>query len=67
MPFEISPDEKLLTPGEVAAMLRVDPKTVLRWSRQKKLSSIRTPGGTRRFSEKQVRGYLNAWDGDPPA
>jgi excisionase family DNA binding protein len=60
---QIKPDKRLLTPGEVATMLRVDPKTVTRWARGGKLSSIRTPGGHRRYIESEVRGYLNNWDG----
>ena len=38
--------EALLTPAEVAALFRVDPKTVTRWAKAGKLSSIRTLGGT---------------------
>jgi excisionase family DNA binding protein len=60
---QIKPDNRLLTPAEVAAMLRVDPKTVTRWARGGKLSSIRTPGGHRRYSEREVRGFLNGWQG----
>jgi excisionase family DNA binding protein len=60
---QIKPDNRLLTPAEVAAMLRVDPKTVTRWARGGKLSSIRTPGGHRRYSESEVRGFLNSWQG----
>src|SRR5260370_42333373 len=60
---QIKPDNRLLTPAEVAAMLRVDPKTVTRWARGGKLSSIRTPGGHRRYSENEVRGFLNGWQG----
>ncbi|HEX9514713.1 MAG TPA: BldC family transcriptional regulator [Streptosporangiaceae bacterium] len=59
--MQIEPDNRLLTPAEVAAMLRVDPKTVTRWARAGKLSSIRTPGGHRRYSESEVRGFLNSW------
>jgi excisionase family DNA binding protein len=44
-------------------MLRVDPKTVTRWARAGKLSSIRTPGGHRRYSESEVRGFLDSWPG----
>jgi len=50
--------ERLLTPGEVASILRVDPKTVTRWARAGKLSSIRTPGGHRRYSETEVRAWM---------
>ena len=37
--------EALLTPAEVAAMFRVNPKTVTRWARAGKISAIRTLGG----------------------
>jgi excisionase family DNA binding protein len=40
--------ERLLTPGEVAALFRVDPKTVTRWAASGRISSIRTPGGAAR-------------------
>jgi excisionase family DNA binding protein len=50
--------ERLLTPGEVALMFRVDPKTVTRWAKAGKLSSIRTLGGHRRYRESEVRELL---------
>ncbi len=50
--------ESLLTPAEVAAMFRVDPKTVTRWAKAGKLSSIRTLGGHRRYRESEVRELL---------
>lgn len=50
--------EPLLTPAEVAAMFRVDPKTVTRWAKAGKLSSIRTLGGHRRYRETEVRQLL---------
>jgi excisionase family DNA binding protein len=50
--------ERLLTPAEVAAMFRVDPKTVTRWAKAGKLSSIRTLGGHRRYSEGEVLAFL---------
>jgi excisionase family DNA binding protein len=46
--------EKLLTPGEVVRMFRVDPKTVNRWGKSRKLTAIRTPGGHMRFRESEV-------------
>jgi excisionase family DNA binding protein len=52
--------EPLLTPGEVAAMFRVDPKTVTRWARDGKLTSIRTLGGHRRYREAEIRTRLTA-------
>ncbi|NHD16500.1 MULTISPECIES: BldC family transcriptional regulator [Actinopolyspora] len=50
--------DQLLTPGEVAAMFRVDPKTVTRWATAGRIGSIRTPGGHRRFRESEVRTML---------
>jgi excisionase family DNA binding protein len=51
--------ENLLTPAEVAALFRVDPKTVTRWAKAGKLSSIRTLGGHRRYRENEVRSLLS--------
>ncbi|MDP9798831.1 excisionase family DNA binding protein [Catenuloplanes nepalensis] len=50
--------DRLLTPGEVAALFRVDPKTVTRWAAAGRIGSIRTPGGHRRFRESEVRQLL---------
>ena len=50
--------EKLLTPQEVAAAFRCDPKTVTRWAKAGKLTSIRTLGGHRRYRESEVRALL---------
>lgn len=47
-------ERKLLTPGEVARILRVDPKTVTRWASQGKIRSARTPGGHRRFFATEI-------------
>ncbi len=50
--------ERLLTPAEVAALFRVDPKTVTRWANANKLTSIRTLGGHRRYRESEVQALL---------
>lgn len=50
--------DPLMTPGEVARVFRVDPKTVTRWAQQGRLSSLRTLGGHRRFRESEVRAAL---------
>jgi len=50
--------EQLLTPSEVAAMFRVNPKTVTRWARSGKISAIRTLGGHRRFRASEIRQHL---------
>lgn len=51
--------ESLLTPAEVAALFRVDPKTVTRWAQAGKLNAIRTLGGHRRYREAEVRQLLD--------
>ena len=50
--------EVLLTPREVADLFGVDPKTVTRWAKAGKLTSIRTLGGHRRYRESEVRELL---------
>ena len=53
--------EMLLTPGEVAAMFRVDPQTVTRWAGAGRISSFRTLGGHRRFRRSEMLELLNAF------
>jgi len=45
---------ELLTPTEVAELFRVDPKTVTRWAKAGRLTSIRTLGGHRRYDAAEV-------------
>jgi excisionase family DNA binding protein len=56
--------DRLLTPGEVATLFRVDPKTVTRWASAGRIGSIRTPGGHRRFRESEVRALLHGADAE---
>ena len=56
--------DRLLTPGEVATLFRVDPKTVTRWASAGRIGSIRTPGGHRRFRESEVRALLRGDSAD---
>ena len=51
-------ENELLTPGEVAVMFRVNPKTVTRWARAGKISAVRTLGGHRRFRASEIRRLL---------
>lgn len=48
-----------LTTGEVARAFSVDPKTVWKWHKEGKLSSVNTPGGSRRFHRHEVEKLLN--------
>jgi excisionase family DNA binding protein len=52
--------EVLITPAEVAALFRVDPKTVTRWAKAGKLTAIRTLGGHRRYRLSEVQGLLKS-------
>ena len=47
-----------MTPAEVASLFRVDPKTVTRWAKSGKLTSIRTLGGHRRYKESEAKALL---------
>lgn len=58
-----TPDDRLLKPGEVAELFRVDPKTVTRWAASGRITRVRTPGGHSRFRESEVRALLR---GDQP-
>jgi excisionase family DNA binding protein len=55
----------LLTPAEVAALFRVNPKTVTRWARAGKITAIRTLGGHRRFRESEIRRCLDQMEHQP--
>lgn len=55
-----SEEELLMTPGEVAKLFRVDPRSVTRWANEGKLSCFRTVGGARRYSRKEVMGLIEA-------
>ena len=50
--------QPMLTPGEVAKLFRVDPKTVSRWSQNGKLRCIKTIGGHRRYLAAEVEQLL---------
>lgn len=52
------PSDRLLKPSEVAALFRVDPKTVTRWASAGRISRIKTVGGHNRFRESEVRALL---------
>ena len=49
---------ELMTPGQVAEVLKVDPKTVTRWAKAGKIRSARTPGGHCRLFRADVEAML---------
>lgn len=56
-------EHELLTPGEVAVLFRVNPKTVTRWARAGKISAIRTMGGHRRFHASEIERFIESDEG----
>ena len=56
--------DALLTPAEVAALFRVNPKTVTRWARAGKITAIRTLGGHRRFRASEIRRCIEQLEHD---
>ncbi|MBV8984631.1 MAG: helix-turn-helix domain-containing protein [Acidimicrobiia bacterium] len=51
---ESQPKSEYLTPGEVARLLHVSPKTVNRWAHEGRIACIVTLGGHRRFQRDEV-------------
>lgn len=43
-----------LTPGEIANILKVDPKTVTRWAQAGRIASVQTPGGHTRIRRSDL-------------
>lgn len=56
--MEYDARDKLLRPSEVAEIFGVDPKTVQRWAKEGKISSVKTPGGHRRFFWSHIRQII---------
>jgi excisionase family DNA binding protein len=56
--------EDLLRPREVAAIFGVRTSTIAKWTRDGRLTPLRTPGGHRRYSRAAVRDVLAA-DAEP--
>jgi excisionase family DNA binding protein len=51
---EAEQNDDLLTPGQVAAIFAVDPKTVTRWAREGRVAFLTTPGGHRRYRRSEI-------------
>lgn len=59
----MSNHEELMTPGQVAKLFAVDPKTVSRWANSGKITTVKTLGGHRRFRAAEIRAMLAASQG----
>lgn len=55
-----------LTPGEVARMLHVSPKTISRWAAEERLPCLVTLGGHRRFRREDVEEIARRMSGLAP-
>ena len=55
--------ERLYTPAEVSRIFSVHPKTVTRWAKAGRITSVRTLGGHRRYKAADVEALLR---GDEP-
>lgn len=56
---DVSETKELMTPSEVAAVLRVDAKTVTRWAERGLIRAIKTPGGHNRFYRTDIDAIVN--------
>jgi excisionase family DNA binding protein len=54
----------LVTPGYLAQLFHVSPKTVSRWARKGLIAEVRTPGGHRRFRTQDVQELWESLNGD---
>jgi excisionase family DNA binding protein len=54
-----NPKELLLTPSAAAELLSVSPTTIRLWARNGRLTSVKTPGGHRRFNRDEVLSLLS--------
>jgi excisionase family DNA binding protein len=52
------PEDRLLTPGQVARIFSVQPSTVRRWAQAGTLPCLHTPSGHRRYKESVVQALL---------
>lgn len=50
--------EKLLKPSQVAPLFGVDPKTVTRWIKEGRITSVRTLGGHNRLHPQEIELLL---------
>jgi excisionase family DNA binding protein len=66
MPSEREKEQvEYLTPGEVARLLHVSPKTVNRWAHEGRIPCIVTLGGHRRFRRDHVQSAADRMTSGP--
>src|SRR4051812_10636536 len=57
-----TPGKPWLSPGEVAARMKVSPITVRGWSNNGLLAAETTPGGHRRYRREVVEQFARTWN-----
>jgi excisionase family DNA binding protein len=50
---------QLLRTSDVASLFQVSERTVSEWARRRRIPSVRTPGGHRRYPADQIRDLLD--------
>jgi excisionase family DNA binding protein len=55
-----------LRSADVAAILQVSPKTVMRWAKEGKLASRRMRGGHRRYARGDIESLVERLEGRAP-
>lgn len=51
--------DELLTPGQVARLFGVNPKTITRWANAGRINAVRTLGGHRRYRAGEIYELLD--------
>jgi len=62
---DCDPIPRLLSASEVAEILRISTKTVNKLAREAKIGCVQVTSRERRFSEEQVRAYIEAQSKKP--
>jgi predicted site-specific integrase-resolvase len=62
---EVPEDDRMLTPAEAIAELKVGERALRRLEAQGKIRAVRTLGGHRRYQEKSVRAVLRERENPP--
>jgi excisionase family DNA binding protein len=52
--------DTLLTPAEVTTIFDLDAKTITRWAKNGRITTVRTLGGHRRYREAEVQAILTS-------
>ena len=54
--------EQLFTTEDLSNMLQVSKSTIKRWAEDGKLQCFRTPGGHRKFNQKNIQEFISRYN-----